>query len=395
MSPLTQSITVIGLNLRNLKERIGSSSVAIFGVAGVVTVFLSVLSIAEGFQKVLHTVGSNDTAIVLRAGADDEMSSILSRADTVVVGDASGVLHGAGGPVASAELFVIVDLPKRSTGTDANVPFRGVQPAAFEVRKKLRIVEGRRFEPGRNEIVAGRGAARQFAGLDVGTTLRKGRNEWKVVGIFEADGGIAESELWADAAVLAPAYHRGDSFQAIYVKLTSPEAFDNFKDALTTNPQLNVKVLREVDYLSAKSQYLTRFIYILGYPIAALMGIAAVFGALNTMYNAVAVRTREIATLRALGFGGAPVVISVLVEALLLGLVGGLAGGVTAYLAFNGYQTSTLNWQTFSQVAFAFAVTPRLLVQGIVYALLMGLIGGIFPAIRAARLPVATALREL
>jgi putative ABC transport system permease protein len=395
MNAIAQAAAVTWLNLRNLSERLASSSVAVFGIAGVVIVFLSVLSIAEGFQAALSSTASPDTAIVLRGGSDDEMSSILLRDDVRVIADTPGVVHREGGPLVSAELFVIVDLPKRSTGTDANVPLRGVQPAAFDVRDEVRIVEGRRFEPGRNEIIAGRGAAGQFRGLELGNALRWGRNTWTVVGTFEAGGGIAESEIWCDAAVLAPAYRRGESFQAAYVRLTSPEAFGPFKDALTTNPQLNVKVEREADYLSSKTRALTGIIYSLGYPLAALMGIAAVFGALNTMYTAVAARTREIATLRALGFGGLPVVVSVLAEALLLGLVGGGIGGLAAYFGFNGYRTSTINWQTFSQVAFSFAVTPRLLAQGIAYALILGFFGGLFPAIRAARLPVVAALREL
>ncbi|MBI3261951.1 MAG: ABC transporter permease [Acidobacteria bacterium] len=392
---VSQIVAVTAMNLRNLAERAGSSTVAIVGIAGVVVVFVAVLSIGEGFRRAMESTGSPETALVMRAGSDSEMTSGLGRDQTRIIADAPGVRRAPDGPVASAELFVIVDTPKRSTGTDANVPFRGVQPSAFHVRDTIRITEGRRFEPGKNEIIIGKAAARQFSGLDVGNSVRWGENTWTVVGIFEAGGGIDESEIWTDVSVLQPAYRRGNSFQSVHAKLESPEAFTRFKDALTADPRLNVKVLRETEYLEEQSRAMHRLITTLGYMIAALMGIGAVFGAINTMYTAVATRTREIATLRALGFGGGPVVISVMAEAVVLALVGGAVGGGLAYVVFNGYQTATMNWQTFSQVAFAFAVTPRLLLQGMVYSALMGLLGGLLPALRAARLPVVTALREL
>jgi len=243
--------------------------------------------------------------------------------------------------------------------------------------------------------MVGRSAANQFAGLELGQALRWGENTWTVVGIFEADGTISESEIWCDAAVLQPAYRRGSTFQSVIARLDSPEAFRPFKDTLTTDPRLDVKVERETDYYSSQSSQIRGIITGIGTVIAVLMGIGAVFGAINTMYNAVATRTREIATLRALGFRGSSVVVSVLVESALLAGLGGLIGGAAAYAAFHGYHTATMNWQTFSQVAFAFTVTPALLVQGATYALLMGLIGGLFPAIRAARMPIVTALREL
>lgn len=392
---LSQVVAVTGLNLRTIGERRGASAAAVFGVAGVVAVFVAVLSIAEGFQKTMSASGSDDTALVLRSGSDSEMMSGLRRETTRIIADAPGVRRSGTGPQASAELFVVVDLPKRTTGTDANVPLRGIQTAAFDVRDEVKILEGRRFRPGSNEVIVGRAAAAEFRGLDLGSRLRWGVNEWQVVGIFSANGGLPESEIWCDASVLQPAYRRGDTFQAVYAKLDSPQAFDRFKDSLTTDPRLDVKVIREKDYYADQSRTLYSIITGLGTIIAGLMAVGAVFGALNTMYTAVASRSREIATLRALGFGGGPVVLSVLAESLVLAVLGGALGATVAYFAFNGYQTATLNWSTFSQVAFAFAVTPRLLVQGIVYALVMGLIGGLPPAIRAARLPVATALREL
>lgn len=392
---LSQIAAVTALNLRTIGQRRGSSAAAVFGVAGVVAVFVAVLSIGEGFRHTLQSTGSPDRAIVLRTGSDSEMMSGLRRDATRIVSEAPGVRRGAQGPVSSAELYVVVDLPKRSTGTDANVPMRGVQPSAFEVRDEVKIVEGRAFQPGRNEIIAGRAAAAEFAGLELGNRLRWGENEWEVVGIFETGGTLSESEIWCDAGVLQPAYRRGDTFQAVYAKLDSPAAFDGFKDALTTDPRLDVKVVRETEYYEAQSQMLYQIITGLGTIIALMMAGGAVFGALNTMYTAVSSRTREIATLRALGFGSGPVLLSVLAESLFLALLGGAIGAAISYFAFNGYQAATMNWSSFSQVAFSFRVTPQLLVQGIVYALLMGLVGGFFPALRAARMPVATALREL
>ncbi len=350
---------------------------------------------AEGFRAAMKVSGAPDVAIVLRQGADTEMTSGLSRQDTRLISDAPGIARNADGPLASDELFVIINLPKRSTGTDANVPFRGVSRAAIPVRGDIKIIEGRNWEPGRNEMIAGAGAARAFAGLEVGKKLRIGQNDWEVVGIFSGGGGAAESEIWTDAAVLQPAYNRGDSFQSVLVKLTSPQAFDQFKDSLTTNPQLKVKVVSQQKFLEDQSTMLTQFIRTVGFFIAFMMALGATFGALNTMYSAVSARTREIATLRALGFGSGPVVISILLESLAVALVGGVVGAVAAYLAVNDFKTSTINWQTFSQIAFAFRVTPALLVQGVLWAVFIGLIGGLFPAIRAARLPIAAALREL
>lgn len=392
---LAQMIAVTELNLRTLRQRLVSSLVAVVGIAGVVAVVVAVLSMAEGFRKTMATTGSADTAIVMRSGADSEMVSILMRDDVRVVADAPGVRRGPNGPMASAELFVIVDLPKRSSHTTANVPLRGVGPNGFGVRDRLKLVAGRMFEPGRNELIAGRGAASQFAGVDLGRTLTWNNNTWTVVGIFDAGGTFSDSELWCDVAILAPLYRRGNSRQTVFVKLDAPESFTRFRDALTTDPRLNLKVLRESDYYAEQSQMVVTLITTLGTLIAVIMGIGAVFGAVLTMYSAVAARTREIATLRALGFGGGPVVVSVLSESLALSLVGGAVGGALAYVAFNGFETSTINWQTFSQVAFAFAVTPRLVVMGVVYALLMGLLGGLLPAVKAARMPVVSALREL
>ncbi len=395
MQALSQILAITLVNIRSIPQRLGSSIVAIVGIAGVVVVFVAVLSIAQGFRAAMTTAGDPRTAIVMRAGTDSELSSILMRDTTQIIKDAPGVARGADGPVASAELFVIVSHPKHSTGSDANLPLRGVESPAFDVRPRLRLVEGRRFEPGRNEIIVGRAAAGQFVGLTLGSDVRWGENVWRVVGIFEADGSISESEVWCDARVLQGAYRRGDSFQSVYVQLEREESLDTFRTALAADPRLNVMAERETDYLADQSTVLQTIIRTIGFVIAGLMGIGAVFGAVNTMYNAVASRTREIATLRALGFGALAIVTSVLAESTVLALAGGVVGGLLAWAVFDGFQTSTMNFQSFSQVAFAFRVTPSLLAQGLFCAIVMGLLGGVLPAIRAARLPIVNALREL
>jgi putative ABC transport system permease protein len=395
MTWLSQIVSTTLLALQTLPQRKGSSLSAIFGIAGVVAVLVGVLSIAKGFEQTMKVSGSPDTVMVMRSGSSSEMMSGLGGPDVRIIADSEGIARSEDGALASAELFVVINLPKRSTATDANVPMRGVSPAAFEIRNDFEIVDGRNFEWGHNEIIVGRGAAAEFAGLDLGKTIMIGKNEWAVVGIFTAGGGVSESELWTDAAVLQPAYRRGNSYQSVHAKLESADQFQQLKDSLTTDPRLNVKVVRKIDHYADESELLVKIITVLGTLVASLMAIGAVFGALNTMYTAVSARTREIATLRALGFGAVPVVTSVLIESLFLAISGGLVGGIAAYIAFDGFRTATINWSSFSQVAFAFAVTPELLVLGIIYASVIGLIGGLFPAVRAARLPVATALREM
>lgn len=386
---------VTALNLRTVPRRLGSSAVAIVGIAGVVVVLVAVLSIAEGFSAAMRSAGSPDRALVMRSGADTEMTSGLGGPETEIIKQAPGLVRDGQAAVASAELFVIIDLPKRSTGTSANVPLRGIEPAATAVRHEVSIVEGRMLQFGTNEVVVGRAAAGQFSGLEVGSTIRSGQLTWQVVGMFEADGSVAETEVWCDSKTLQGAYRRGNSYQSVLARLESPEAYDTFKAWLTANPQVNVSVQRETDYYAEQSITLTNLIRTIGFAIASLMAIGAIFGAILTMYTAVASRAREIATLRALGFNAVAVMVSVLAESLTLAALGGLAGGLLAFVAFNGYQTSTINFQTFSQVAFAFRVTPALLVLGVIWSLFMGLIGGLFPAVRAARLPIPSALREL
>lgn len=392
---LTQIVAVTALNLRTLPQRLASSAVAVIGIAGVVVVLVSVLSIAAGFTAAMRDSGSPSRALVMRSGADSEMTSGISGPAVDLIKQAPGVSRDGTTPLASAELYVIIDLPKRSTGSPANVPMRGVEPSVWEVRREASIIEGRALQFGTSEIVVGRGASGQFAGLRVGDEVVSGQNRWTVVGLFEADGGVAETEIWADARVLQAAYRRGNTFQSVLAQLETTDSFQAFSDWLTTNPQLNVQVRRETEYYAQQSRALSSLIRGVGFGIAALMGIGAVFGAILTMYTAVSTRAREIATLRALGFNAVAVVVSVMAESLALAALGGVIGGLVAYAAFNGYQTSTINFQTFSQVAFAFRVTPDLLGLGLTYALVLGLAGGLLPAIRAARLPIPAALREL
>lgn len=391
---LSQIIIIAVMNLRNLPQRLGTSSVAVFGVACVVGVLIGVMSMASGFQRTMTSAGSPTTALVMRTGATSELNSGISYEQTQLIANLPGIQREDGEAIASSELYVIVDLLKRATQTSANVPLRGVEANAFRVRDNVKIIEGRNFEAGRNELIVGRGAHSQFANLDVGSTIKFGPTVWTVVGVFTAGGGLSESELWCDVRILQNAYRRGNSFQSMRVKLAAPEALDEFKAALASNPQLDMDAQLETDYLAAQAEPVSKFIKAIGYPVAILMALGAVFGAINTMYASVSARTREIATLRALGFGAFPVAFSTLLESLVLSLMGGAIGSVVVFILFNGYSVSTLNFSSFSQVVFDFAVTGDLLIQGVIAAAIIGIIGGLFPAIRAARLPIATALRE-
>ena len=396
MKWIAQTAAIIALNFRTIPARLSSSAVAIIGIAGVVVVFVSVLSIGAGFAAAMQGSGSPGRALVMRSGADTELTSGLDGPDVDVIKQAPGMRRNGSGPLASAELYVILDVPKKSRPDgSANVPMRGIEATGPAVREEVSLVSGRMFEFGTNEVIVGRAANGQFVNTNVGDTIVSGQNKWQVVGVFEADGGVAETEIWSDVRTLQGAYRRGNTFQSVLVQLDSQDSFDTFRDWLTSNPQVNVSIRRENEYYAAQSVAMTRLIQTIGFGIAALMGVGAVFGAILTMYTAVATRAREIATLRALGFNTTSVLVSVLAESLGLGIIGGAIGGIAAYLAFNGYQTSTMNFQTFTQVAFAFRVTPELLGMGLFYALMMGFVGGLLPAIRAARLPIASALREL
>jgi putative ABC transport system permease protein len=307
MRVINQIIAVTLLNLRNLPQRAASSAVAIVGVAAVVLVFAAVLSMAKGFERTMVTTGADDVAIIMRSGSTSEMSSGLSNDQTLLVANAPGVYKDGDKSVVSAELFVIVDVKKKSNNADANVPFRGVQEGAFDVRREIRITDGRMFEPGKNEILVGRGARTEFQGLDVGSTIRFGQTDWNVVGTFEAGGGVAESELWTDVRVLQGTYRRGNSHQVVRAKLDSPESLSILEENLKDDPRIDPDVVSEREFYSSQAEGLTQFIRIVGYPLTILMSVGAIFGALNAMYSSVSVRGKEIATLRALGFGPVPV----------------------------------------------------------------------------------------
>jgi putative ABC transport system permease protein len=382
-------------NLRSVRQRWTSAVVAVLGIAGTVGVFIAMLSLARGFKATLVRSGAVDNAMVRRGGSTSEMDSSVTLDQVKVLEEAPGVARDAAGPLVTSEIVVIAPFPLRSTGTDANVQIRGVSARTLDVRKQVKLVQGRFFNPGVTELVVGHNATNTYTGLKLGNSVKFGGGNWQVVGVFDAGGSAFDSEVWCDARVLNQVYHRPDNvFQSVTAHLTSAGALKQFKDAVTSDPRLTVDVTSEVEYYDKQSRVLTTMITVLGGIVAAIMGIGAIFGALNTMYSAVAERSREIATLRALGFKAGSVVSSFLVEAVLISLVGGVLGCL-AVLPLNGLTTGAMNWQTFSHLAFAFSITPLLLVMGIVFALLMGVLGGIFPAIRAARRPVAAALRGL
>ena len=394
MKTIRQIIAVTAMNLRALPLRVTPSLVSVIGIAGVVLILVALLSISEGFRRTLELSGSDQVAIVLRGSTTEEMTSSFSQEQVQIIEQAPGIARDAHGPMVSAELYTTVDQPKRSTGTDANVPFRGIEPAGPLTRAHFRLIAGRMFATGRNEVIVGHSAAQSESGLEVGRDVKWGNNEWRIVGEFTDGGSVSESEVWTDVHVLQSAYSRGDSYQTVRVLLTTPASFKAFKQQLTSDPRVSVNVLTEREFYAAQSALLSTLVRGAGTVLALLMGVGAVFGALNTMYSAVAARGVEIATLRALGYGGLPVAVSVIIEALLLGLVGGALGAAVAYLAFDGLQTSTMNYQSFTQVSFAFTVTPALIITGTCYALLLALIGGVFPALYAARRPIIAGLRQ-
>ena len=386
-----QTLAVAGVGISSLPQRWGASMVIVIGIAGVVGVLVAMLAMGEGFQATLKGTGSADTAIILRGGSQAETNSVITRNQIPLVSALAGIARGADGtPLVSPELSQVVNLPTMSDGTDANAQLRGVGVEAWALRPQVRIVKGRRFGAGLRELIVGQGAARQFRGLEVGNQIELANQQWTIVGMF-ASGDSHDSELWADVDVLGPTYQR-TAFQSVTVKLAGKDGFKQLKGALAADPRLKLDVQTTRDYYAKQSEGLTRLIRILGTVIGTIMAIGAVFGALNTMYAAVAGRAREIATMRALGFRGLPVVVAVMLETMLLALLGGLLGAGLAWLIFNGYSVSTLG-SNFSQVVFQFKVSPELLWTGLKWALGIGLVGGLFPALRAARLPVTEALR--
>jgi len=386
----------LSYNLRSAIARWPSALVSVLGIAGTVGVFVAMLAMARGFQSTLMASGSDQNAMILQGGSDAEMVSAIALEEVRVIGDAPEVARDAGGaPLISPEVVVVAAFQLASSGTDANVQVRGLSPSALAVRPTVRVIEGRFFRAGLAELVVGRNAAAIYRGLAFGDAVDFGGQTWHVVGIMDSGGSAFDSELWCDAAVLNQVFDRPENiYQSVTARLVATDGFTAFKDRLTADPRLTVQVERETAYYARQSRVVTTLIRVLGFLVAAVMAIGAVFGALNTMYSAVAARSREIATMRALGFSGGSVVLSFVVESLLIAAVGGALGCV-AVLPLNGFTTGTINWQTFSHLAFAFRVTPSLMLAGLAFALLMGFVGGVFPALRAARMSVARALREL
>ncbi|HEV7715264.1 MAG TPA: ABC transporter permease [Steroidobacteraceae bacterium] len=395
MSALKQLTSISAMNLRAIPQRVGTSLVIVIGIAGVVAVLLSVLAMATGIMQTIARTGRADRAIVLRGGSTAEIASTLSRDQAMTISDAPGVKHSADGkPLASAESLTLVDLPTENGQSWANATVRGVGPAVLAVRPEMKIVQGRMFKPAVHEFIVGSKAHSQFPTLALGKRVKFANGDWEVVGIFESGGDRHESEIFGDSETMMSAIGR-NGYQPVTVQLESEASFDAFKTALTTNPTLNVDVKRESDFFAEESKPITKVLSIVAYVVGGIMAVGALFGALNTMYSAVSARTKEIATLRALGFGATSVVVSVFAEALALSLIGGLLGCLAAWLFFDGHVVSTSASGGISQLVFALTLTPALAVLGILWACAIGLIGGLFPALRAARLPVATALRAV
>lgn len=395
MNSIAQLVKVLIMNFRSIPQRWTSSLVAVVGIAGVVAVFVTVLSIANGLKDTVTKGGSDDVAIILRAAAGSELNSSLMQNEVNDIQQLAGIAKDKNNEsLLSAELFVIVDMKKKTTGLDANMPLRGVSEKAFLMRPNFKIHDGRMFTAGLNEIIVGKSIMGNYQGLELGNQIKWGKNIWTLVGVFTDNGSMAESEIWTDVRVLQSAYNR-NAFTSARVKLESAAAIDQLKNAVKDDPKFTLSIKSEREFLSEQTEIMNVVINTIGFLLAILMGIAASFGAINTMYTAVSTRTREIATLRALGFRRFSIVVSVLAESLLLGLAGGLLGGILAYVFFNGFKVSTLSWSSFTQVAFTFQVSLDLLVSGIVVALIIGLVGGLLPSIRAARLPISQALREL
>ena len=390
---LRQTTAVTAINIKSIPERWALSAVIVIGLAGVVAVFTALLAMAVGFEKTLTATGRTDTAFILRGGSQSELNSGIGRDEANLIKLAPGIKLGADGqPNASAEANVIAELVRQGDkNSGANITVRGVEAKAFDLRPNLKIVDGRKFTPGMRELIVGRGVIRQFQGANLGDTVRMRGSDWKVVGVFES-GDAHDSEFWADFEVVATTFQRR-GYSSVTAELDGPGGLKTLSDALKADPRLTVDVQTEQEYYSGQTKQFRATIAGMAGFVTVIMALGAIFAALNTMYAAVAARGKEIATLRAIGFRGLPVVLSVLIEALVLALIGGALGAMIAYVLFNNFSVSTLG-QNFTQVVFSFKVTPALVIRGLIIALVIGMIGGLFPAIRAARLPVTTALRE-
>ncbi|MFQ5534585.1 MAG: ABC transporter permease [Sphingomonadales bacterium] len=388
-STLSQISAVSVMNIKGIGHRFWPSLATVLGIAVVVAVMLAFLSMAEGFDRTVAGSGSNDVALILRAGSQAEINSTLSREEIRILVEAPGIARRNGQPLASSELYVVVDGIKRSTGLAVNLPFRGMDRAGIALRHETEIIAGRMFEPGRNEIVVGRQALAEFSGLELGSTVAFGKTRWKVVGIFAARGSVFESELWGDAQIIQSLFNRR-LFQVLRVKLATPGDVSAIRSFIEADPRLNLAIETEADYFAGQSEQISKVIRVLGYPLAIAMALGALAGALNTMYTSVAARTREIATLRAIGFGVLATFVGTQIESLVLALVGGLLGCLAAYLLFNQLTAATLG-QSFTQVVFSLHISRSLIWQGLALAVAVGLVGGLFPALRAVRQPLTAA----
>jgi len=387
----TWSVTRVGI--ATLPQRFGASAVVVVGIAGVVGVLVALLAMGAGFETTLWQTGTEDSAIVMQAGAQFELNSAVTPEVVALVSQAPEVLkNDQGRPMVSSELVLTAMLENKS-GHDANVVIRGVGDRAWDLWPHVRIKTGRRFTPGLQELIVGKGIHSHFAGTQIGSTLRLNGQPWGVVGIFDS-GDAHNSEIWADTNVAGSAFQRGTSKTSLTVQLTNAGALDAFKARLANDPRLKVEVQTTREYYGRQSSAFARIIRILGTTVGAIMAFGAVFGVLNTMYSTVAARAREIATLRAIGFGHVPMIVSILLETMLLAVVGGVIGAVAAWAIFDGFIASTVGANS-SQMVFAIRVSPTLLWNGLKWALAIALIGGLFPAVRSARMPIAAGLREL
>ena len=394
MKTFRQIASVTAMNMRSLRQRIATSLVIVVGIAGVVAVLVSVLAMSSGMIRTLQNSGRDDRVMVLRNGSTTDLASALSMDAVRVASDAPGLKRTAEGkPIVSAETLRMVDARKKEDNAEVHITLRGVGPMVAALRPELRIIEGRMFNPAVFEIIVGKAAQRQFKGLEIGSKFAARGVTWTVVGVYSSGGDARESEIMADAETVNSADHRG-GYQVVTALLDSPSSFQKYKDSLTSNPALAVDVWTEAAWMSERSKTISKVISIIAYVVGGIMAVGAIFGALNTLYSAVSARVREIATLRAIGFGATAMVVSVLAEALLLALIGGLIGSLLAWLFFDGFVASTGVGPN-GHLVFELSVTPALVMLGIVWAVVIGLIGGLFPAMRAARLPVATALRAV
>lgn len=393
-SILLQVAAVTAINIRSIPQRFWLSLSTVVAVGLVVVVLLSFLAMAHGFQRTLTSSGADDVAIILRGGSQAEINSTVSREQVRLFEDAPGIARGPDGkPLVSAELYLVVDGLKRSSQTKANLPLRGIGQEGAAVRKGIKIVEGRMFAPGANEIVVGKALLREFQGFEVGQTVRFGTSRWTVVGIFGAEGSVFESEIWADLPVVQSLFNRSNVFQTVRARLQSPATLETLKRFNDADPRLKLDVKSEAAYFADQAAQTSDMIQMLGWPLAIAMALGALAGALNTMYSSVAARAVEIATLRAIGFGGFPAFVGTLVESLVLATIGGVIGAAATYLIFDGFSTSTLG-ASFTQVVFNFELSPALIAQGVILALAVGLAGGLFPALRAARMPIVAGLNS-